>query len=209
MLGQKLLVDLLVLQILDPVTVHLLPQIVDNLNQPLILCRLVDQFMEMDVCLRQICDIAFLHQIFKILSRPGNLLQMLLIDPFAGKLHGQLLQSQTHLQHIIEILLRDLGHLGSLAGNHNHQSFQLQLADGLPHRRPADSQPVSQRYFHQPLARFQLSMKNCLPQCVEHHIPKRKIFIHIHMKIRCHLYFLHFPDFSRPSCRGPEGYKKK
>ena len=175
-----------ILQVLQPVTVHLLPQIIQDRDQALVVCGGVDGVVKLYVHLRQAREIIRILQLHELPARLLQLLQKLRRDPLAGHLARHDFQGPPYLQHILQVLFRDAGHNGAPAGNHHHQPLQLQLADGLPDRRAAHAQTVRQMNLHQTLARLQLAAQDSLTQRLEHHVPQWQIFIHNRVDLLTH-----------------------
>src|SRR5690606_2961185 len=63
--------------------------------------------------------------------------------------------------------------------NHDHEPFQLQLADGFPHGRPADPQLLGQLDLHQPLARLEGAVDDGLPDGLKHQLPQRLVIVQL------------------------------
>ena len=92
MLLQKLWMTFLPLQILYPITVHLLPEIAQELNQPLVVRCHIDDVMECDICFGYNRNIVVSQNLLKILFRIFQILQPLCLHPLACKPNCQRFQ---------------------------------------------------------------------------------------------------------------------
>ena len=100
MFFQKLGIAFLLFQILDPVPVHLLPKIVQKLNEPAVVRRREDHVVERHVRLRDLRNIVAVKDISEMLCRRSQFPYSFLIDTVAGELNSQLLQGTSDFQHI-------------------------------------------------------------------------------------------------------------
>ena len=160
------------------------------MNQFLIIRCHIDHIMESHICLCYFCDVfTSVQNFFKILSGLFQFFQLFLSDFLTCELHCQFFQCFSDFQHISQAFLRNVRHFRTFSRNHNDQTFQLQLTDCLTDRGTAHAQFICKLDFHQSFTRFKLSSKDCLSECIEYHIPERKVFIFIDFQILLHAFY--------------------
>ena len=135
----------------------MLPQIVQQLNQALVVRRLINHIMECHICLcklLQIIRLCCLQHLFKAARCLIKLLQFALCNPLTRQFYRQLLQSKPHLQHIVQVFFRDLCYLRTLPRHHDHKAVQLQHTDRLADRGTRNAELICQPDLHQPFTRL-------------------------------------------------------
>ena len=184
---QELGIAFFLLQVLNAVPVHLLPQVIKKLYEASVVRRLEYHVVERFIRLPEFRNIRRSKDIPEMSRRVKQLLHPLRIDPVAGELHRQFLQRTAHLQHIPQILLCDLRHFRAFSRDHQNKALQLKFPDRFTDRRAAHPQLIGQLDLHQPLAGLQLPAKDRPPERIKHYISQGQVFIHSYFKIHGHL----------------------
>ena len=146
-----------VLDVLEAVAVHLLSQIVQNLNEAVVSGSVVNDVVVAFIGLchahciaggdcnaeRILCFLKFTDVIF------GHTL--------AGKLDCKFLEGTANLKHIAQTLLGNLCDFCSLSRNHENETLQLEFADCLADRGTAYAEAVGKLNLHQTFTRLKFA----------------------------------------------------
>ena len=127
--------------------------------------------MECNVSLRKLNKISLCNRMFKLLGSKPESPHFFFSHTGTCFLNSYILKSNTNLQNIIQILLCDIGNLGTTSRDHHYQTFLLQLTHCLSDRSSAHAKSLCQRNLHQSLTRFQFALQDCLTQRIKNHIP--------------------------------------
>ena len=145
----------LILDILETIAVHLLPEIIDHLDELLVSGGLIDDVMVGLVGLGDLdLRAAVLHDLLKMILGCAQLTKLFVRDPLTGEVRRQLLQGTTHLEGILQILVGDLRDLGTTTRNHQYETFQLQLSDRFTNRCTGDTELLGELDLHKTLTRL-------------------------------------------------------
>ena len=97
MLNQKNLSLVLILDIFQTETVHLFPQIIQNLHQPHVPGTIINYIMVSLVRLGNLHGISIVNGVLECLSRPLHFHEIGIRHPLAGQLDSQFLQGTPYL----------------------------------------------------------------------------------------------------------------
>src|SRR6185312_14605379 len=90
--------------------------------------------------------------------------------PLAAAPHHEPLEQDAHARHLRDALLRQLRHAGAAAREPDDEALVLELRQRLAHRDVADTQPVRQRAFDEPLPGRVLAVMDPLAQPIRNRI---------------------------------------
>ena len=87
--------------------------------------------MEIHIRFGHLHQITFGCALLEILCCQFQFPHILVCHIGAGLLNSHIFQSDSYLQNIVQILLRNVGNLGTSSWDHHHQALKLQLTHGL------------------------------------------------------------------------------
>ena len=129
--------------------------------------RPVHDLMKSAVESYHLCTLRFLYMKFGQKDHFFQFCQFFFFDIFRSFSCRQTFQSCPHMIDVFHIFPGDADYFGTSVRCDLHQTFQIQLPQGLPYRCPADTQLFSQGRFFQFFAGCLVAGENVVPDPVE------------------------------------------
>ena len=118
MLDYKDLTFFGILDVFQAIAVHLLPQVVEDLDKTVISSAVVDDIVVVLICFCNGHGISGCDSFAECILSKLQILNITVAHTLAGKLDGQLLQGTANLQYVPQAFFRNFGNFGTFSGNH-------------------------------------------------------------------------------------------
>ena len=133
---------------------------------------MVEEVVELDVGLDDLLHRALaVLALFELLDVAADddeqalqMLELVLRDVLRRKAVRKRLKRRADLEDLVDVADRHVGHIGAAARHHDDVALELELADGLAHRRAAHAELLSELDLHDALARLQDALADRFPQ---------------------------------------------
>ena len=155
-----------------PDACQLFPQVIDDVAQPFVARRAVQDIVEGHIVFDDLVHVVFVDAVLDLEQQELHLLQLFPRNAFRRQARRQRLQARADLIDVVDVLEGHIGHIGAAPRDHDDKPFQLQFADGFADRRAADPHFIGKLDFHEPFARGERPVDDGLADVLAHEFPQ-------------------------------------